>query len=97
MSISTISRFSGGNRETLLALAKQGKPILEKAGADLVRMAQIYTGPHAGDLLVRVGYPNWEAYGKAQHSLAHNHAYQAIMSEVSGYLADRVVVVGIDL
>jgi len=97
MSISTFTRFSGGNREALLALAKQGKPILEKAGADLVRVAQIHTGQHAGDLLVRVGYPNWEAYGNAQDSLAHNRAYQDIMSEVSGHLADRVIVVGIDL
>jgi hypothetical protein len=97
MSVTAYTRYSGGNRDTLIAIGKQAKPILEEAGAEMVRIGQLHTGPHAGDLLAAVRYPDWETYGKAQQSLAGDTAFQKLMTEVASYLTDRIVVAEIDL
>ena len=97
MTITVFSRFSGSSRDAFVAVAKKAKPIIEKAGAEMVRMGQLHTGPHAGDLLVAIRYPSWETYGKAQQSLSGNAAYRALYSQVASHLADRIVVDGIDL
>jgi hypothetical protein len=97
MPITVFSRYSGSSRDAFVAVAKQAKPILEKAGADMVRLGQLHTGPHAGDLLAAIRYPSWETYGKAQQSLSSDSAFQALYSQVASHLADRIVVVGIDL
>jgi hypothetical protein len=62
-------------------------------------MAQIYTGPHAGQWLAVSRFPDWETFGKAQPALASDTTFQQLMSESLGLaqLADRAVVVDIDL
>jgi hypothetical protein len=44
-------------------------------------------------------FPNWETYGKAIQGMANDPAFQSLMAEALkiAQVADRAVVVGIDL
>jgi len=100
MTVTSLARFAGGNREALIANCRRAKAIHEKAGAEYFRVGQIYTGPHAGEWLVAVRWADWAAYGKAQQTLASDSAYQQLWADVvtsGSRLVDRVVVAGIDL
>ena len=54
MAVTSLARFNGGSREALIANGRRAKAIHEKAGAELFRVGQIYTGPHAGQWMVSV-------------------------------------------
>jgi hypothetical protein len=82
MSVTSLTRYNGGKRDAMVALAKKAKPIHQKSGAELLRLGQIHTGPHAGQWVVSVRYPDWEAYGKARQALAGDTAYQKLTAEV---------------
>ena len=69
MAVVTFSRYSGGNRDALIPLGKQSKAFHEKAGAEWLRVSLIHTGPHAGQWLVSIRWPDWAAYGKGQQTL----------------------------
>ena len=99
MAVVSHTRWSGGNRDAIVAAAKKAKTIHEKAGAEFLRLGQIQTGPHAGQWLVTVRHTDWETYGKAMQTLAGNAAWQKLLAEVGAMsqLIDRTVVVSIDL
>ena len=99
MAVVTFSRYSGGNRDALIPLGKQSKAFHEKAGAEWLRVSLIHTGPHAGQWLVSIRWPDWAAYGKGQQTLAGDAAFQKVMAEVGKLvqLQDRMVVVSVDL
>ena len=99
MAITVLTRFSGGNRDAMIALAKQAKPIVEQAGAEFFRLSQIYTGQWAGQLAVASRYPDWATYGQAQQALAGNAAYQALLAEANAisHLEGRTILTSIDL
>ena len=99
MAVVTFVRYSGGKRDAVVAAAKQGKAFLEKAGAEWVRLSLIHTGPHAGQWLISIRYPDWATYGKAQQALAGNAAYQKFLADNTAMvqLQERTIVVGIDL
>jgi hypothetical protein len=99
MSVTSLSRWNGGNRDTAVANVKKAKPVLEKLGAGSVRLGQIHTGPHAGQWVTAVTYPDWETLGKAQQALASDATYQKVLADAGavGPLADRAIIVGIDL
>jgi len=46
-----------------------------------------------------VTYPDWETLGKAQQALASDATYQKVLADAGavGPLADRAIIVGIDL
>jgi hypothetical protein len=98
MAVTQLTRWSGGNRDALVPLGKQAKAIQEKLGGEF-RLGQIHTGPHAGQWLTSVRYPDWETYGKAQQALASDTAFQKLMADAlaTAQVADRAVIVGIDI
>ena len=100
MAVTSLARFNGGSREALIANGRRAKAIHEKAGAELFRVGQIYTGPHAGQWMVSVRWADWEAYGRAQQILASDNEYQQLWSDVAksgSQLVDRALIVGVDL
>jgi hypothetical protein len=99
MAVVTFVRYSGGKWDAVINAVKQGKTFLEKAGAEWVRLSQIHTGPHAGQWLVSIRYPDWATYGKAQQALTSNAAYQKFLADnvAMVQLQERTIVVGIDV
>jgi hypothetical protein len=98
MVVTQMTRWTGGNRDAVVAAAKKAKPHVEKAGGELL-LGQIHTGPHAGQWLTAARYPNWEIFGKAAQTLAGDAAYQKLLAGVSetNPIAGRVILVGVDL
>jgi hypothetical protein len=98
MAVTQLTRWTGGNRDAVVALGKQGKALAAKVGGEY-RVGQIHTGPHAGQWLTSVRYPDWETYGKAQQAMASDAAFQKLMADAlaTAQVADRAVIVGIDL
>lgn len=41
MSVTSLSRWSGGNRDLVIANMNKAKPIVEKEGAEAIRVGQI--------------------------------------------------------
>ena len=66
MTITSVARWNGGSREAVLALGKQIKPIHAKYGGE-ARIEHIHTGPHAGQWLISISYPDWETYGTGKY------------------------------
>lgn len=99
MAITVLTQFSGGNRDAMIGLAKQAKPIFEQVGAEFFRLNQVYAGQWAGQFVVATRYPDWATYGKAQHALAGNAAFQALQAEVMAisHLEGRGVLTSIDI
>ena len=99
MAVVVFVRYSGGKRDALVPLAKKSKVIHEKAGAEWFRISQIYTGPHAGQWLLSVRWPDWATYGKGVQALAGDAALQKLIAEVATMtkLEDRTIVVSVDL
>ena len=83
MAVTQLTRWSGGNRDAVVALGKQAKAIFAKLGGEY-RAGQIHTGPHAGQWLTSVRYPDWETYGKAQRALVSDTAAQKLMADALG-------------
>ena len=98
MAVAQLTRLTGGNRDTVVALGKQAKAIFEKVGGEY-RVGQIHTGPHAGQWVTSVRFPDWETYGKAHQPLASDTAAQKLLAEAltTAQVADRAVIVGVDL
>ena len=97
MAVTSTARWNGGSREAVLALAKKVKPIHAKYGGDL-RLGQVHTGPHAGQWLFEITYPNWETHAKATDALAKDEQHRKLRHEMSGisHMDDRVIVVSYD-
>jgi hypothetical protein len=98
MAVTVVTRFSGGDREKFLAIAKKAKPIFEKLGAD-VRVGHIFTGPHAGQWVATARYADWESFGKAAELIMRDAAYHQLVAEMmaSFKLEDRTIISAIDL
>jgi hypothetical protein len=100
MSVTSLSRWSGGTLEQIAANVKTATAIQQKLGAETVRVGQIYTGPHAGQYVVAVRYPNWESYGKAQQALASSAEYSKLHAKITSEgsrLESRTLIAGIDV
>ena len=99
MSITTLTRYSGGAPDAVIAAARKAKVHIEKAGAEMYRLSRISTGQWAGQWMVASRYPDWVSYGNSQQALADNKAYQKLLAEVAtiAKLEGRVVLVGVDL
>jgi hypothetical protein len=98
MAITILIRRNGDEHDAMIAFAKRGKAIIEKTGAEW-SLSQVHTGPHTGQWVVAIRYPDWTTYGKANEALASDTTFQKFMSEVGAVsqLVDRTVLVGIDV
>lgn len=98
MSVTVLARWKGDPKDAAQA-GKKAKPILEKHGAEMVRMSTFYSGAYTGQILVAIRYPDWKTYGKAMDKLAQDAQYQKLMAEVrkTSELLSRNVLVGLDI
>ena len=99
MTVTQFTRFSGGTRDAMVAVARKAKAMQEKAGAERFRVSRFHTGPWAGQWLVVARYPDWATYGRAMETLTGDPAWHAILTEVTGFatLEGRTVLTGVEL
>ena len=99
MSIVQFSRFKSDNAEQVVKNARIAKKILEKHGAEFLRLSRFHTGQFAGEWLVTTRYSNWEVYGKVQEAVSKDADFVKLWSQTMeiSELAGRNVAVGIDL
>jgi hypothetical protein len=98
MAVTQLTRWTGGNRDAVVAAAKKAKPSIEKLGGEF-RLGQIHTGPYSGQWVTSQRFPDWETYGKAQQAMASDAAFQRMLAEVmaTNPMTSRTVIAGIDL
>ena len=98
MAILSVSTFRIDHAQGV-RLAGQAAPHFKRHGATMVRFGTCHSGPRAGVISVVVSYPDWQTYGKALQALSEDHAYQALLAEVTkaGELLDRSIMVMQDL
>ena len=70
MSVVMMARYNGGTPNEVVPLVKEWKEILEKTGAELVRLSRFFTGPFVGQWLFVVSYSDWAAYARNQDALS---------------------------
>jgi hypothetical protein len=94
-----MTRFKSDKAEEMVKTAKQAKTIVEKHGAEFLRMSRFHPGLWAGEWLVVTRYSNWEVYGKAQEGLAKDPAWAKLLAHTAeiAELTGRNIMVGVDL
>ena len=97
MPVISIARWNGGNRNAVLEILKDVKPIHKKYGGDC-RLEQIHTGLHAGQWVVSIRYPDWETHAKATVSLSNDTEHQKLREQMTkiSHMDDRVIHVELD-
>jgi hypothetical protein len=98
MTVTSVTRFSGGNRDSILVTAKKAKEIFQRVGGDF-RLGQIYSGSHIGNWVAVLSFPDWGACGAAMKSLSSDPEYQKMMAELGSIsqAVDRTFVLGVDV
>ena len=98
MSVTRITRWTGGTRADVVAAVNTSRPYIERLGGRL-EAKQIHDGHYAGQWITWRHFPDLETHERAERLLATDTAYQeAMVKPLSKFqVADRWVVVGIDL
>lgn len=98
MAVLSQTRFSGGDREAFIEVARRAKDIFGGAGLEF-EVGQLYTGPHTGQWVALLRASDWESYGKAMNVLAADPSSRAMMGDLGKLTRepDRTFVVTIDI
>jgi hypothetical protein len=99
MSITQMTRWKCDERGEILQAARSAKALAEKYGGEFLGFSRFYTGPHVGEWLFAVRYPDWATYAKVQQAQADDAEYHALRSLVGAMaeLTDRSVLVDVEL
>lgn len=99
MAITSMTRFKSDKAEEMVKTAKQAKAIVEKHGAEFLRISRFHTGLWVGEWLVVTRYSSWEVFGKAQAGLAKDPAWAKLLAHTAeiAQLVGRNITVGVDL
>ena len=97
--VTSFTRFKSDKAEEMVKNAKEAKKIVEKHGAEFLRVSRFHTGPWIGEFLVVTRYSNWEAYGKAQDGMAKDPAWAKVLAATAkvGQFMGRNLTVSVDL
>ena len=78
--VTSFTRIKSDDSEGVVKNLKEAKKIIEKHGAEFLRVSRFHTGPWIGDWLVVVRFPNWEAHGNAQEAMAKDPAWAKMLA-----------------
>jgi len=78
--VTSFTRIKSDDSEGVVKNLKEAKKIIEKHGAEFLRVSRFHTGPWIGDWLVVVRFPNWEGHGKAQEAMAKDPAWAKMLA-----------------
>ena len=96
MAITTLSRWKG-SREDIMRISGKMKPIIERLGAEYMRVGIFYSGTFAGQWVVAIRYKDWASFGKVMDATASDKDYQSTYAEALevGELLGRSIIVGV--
>jgi hypothetical protein len=94
MAIIVVSRWKG-SYEQALPIVREASPILKGAGATSVRAGVCHSGPGTALIHTEVTFPDWAAYGKAQHNTEFRRVFAEFLKVVE--LQDRSFIIGEEL
>jgi hypothetical protein len=99
MHIIQFTRIESSNADEVLKTAKQAKAIMEKHGAEFLRLSRFHSGPFAGQWLAASRYASWGAYGEAQEGLAKDPEWTKLTAHMSRFaeIMTRSISVGVDI
>ena len=92
MPIANVSRFKIG-RADAARVARSAAPIFKSKGVTTVQMGFCYSGPHTGEIIITLTYPDWTTFAKVTEELQQDKDYQRLFAEVSGSLLDRSIMI----
>jgi len=98
MTITTMTRWRGGEPGAMADAVRKAKRIAEKYDTE-VQFGRIHTGSLTGDWLAVMRSADWAAYAKWQDAQVADAEWQALLAHVRGMaqVIERNVVVGVDL
>ena len=83
MAINMVIRRQGDHNDPRLeALRQQGVPILKKHGAVAHRFGYYHSGPHAGQILIVLTYPDLATHERALQAMAMDADWTKVAEEV---------------
>jgi len=102
MSVVVTNRYNGGTPNEVVPLVKEWKEILEKNGAESVRLSRFFTGPFVGQWLFVVRYSDWAAYARYQDALsalAGDTKFKELQERGQNmqHVMERIIAVEIDI
>lgn len=99
MSIVQATRVQSNKPDEIIALAKKIKSLVEKHGAESVRLMRLHDSDRIGEWQFVSRYSSWEVYGKVQGGLAKDAAWEKLMTQVNniGAQTNRFILVEVDL
>ena len=99
MSVVQFTRFKAGDREQVIKNARAAKQIVEKHGAEFLRLSRFHSGSWAGEWLITIRFANWEVYGKVQDAIAKDADFAKLLLQQMeiAEMVGRNIAVGIDL
>jgi len=87
------------SQEDASQIARDIAPLLKQHGASEVRLGQVHTGEHTGQILAIITYPDGETFGRAVDAQAKDTTYQQHMNTArqKGQLLGRTVILAEDI
>jgi hypothetical protein len=86
MSVNLVVRRKGDYRDArLVPLRKEGIALLKKHGASTHRFGYYHSGPHAGQMLVVVGYPDLASQERAMKAMSEDADWKRVSGEVEKF------------
>jgi hypothetical protein len=83
MSVDMIVRRNGDYRDArVVALRREGVPLLKKHGAISHRIGAWHSGPHAGQMYVVIGYPDLATLEQAKQMLMNDPDWKRVGDEI---------------
>lgn len=83
MSVDMIVRRNGDYRDPrLVALRKEGVPLLKKHGAISHRIGAYLSGPYAGQMYVVIGYPDVATQEQALQEMSNDPDWKRVGGEI---------------
>lgn len=99
MTVTVVARWTTPDITAATETTKRAKAFWNKHGVQ-VRMSQIFTGPHTGQILIEMVYADMQTYAKVRAAGAADPKLQQILAQIrkeGSLIQEREILVGIDL
>ena len=99
MSVALVTIRKGGTREAMIAATRKLKTVAEKNGAEGLVISQVVVGPDTGQWVIRIGFTDWEAFGKSMQTTSNDPAAHEALAGVDAIseVVSRRVLASVDL
>lgn len=99
MTVTIVARWTTPDIAAATKTTRRAKAFWEKHGVQ-VRLSQIFTGPHTGQLIVAMVYADMPTYAKVRTAADEDPELQQIQDQIrkeGSLIQEREILVGIDL